>query len=62
MVANRYATTLETQAQTHARVMRAFEREQKGRLALDRRIRAIRQRSAANDGIDDSLAAGGDAG
>ncbi|MCK7545338.1 hypothetical protein MLC59_14315 [Marinobacter bryozoorum] len=59
MVANRYATTLDAQAQTHARVMRAFEREQKGRLALDRRIRAIRQQSAANDAIDDGLAAGG---
>ena len=56
MVVNWYATTLETQARTHARVMRAFEREQKGRLALDRRIRAIRQRSAANDAAMDSTA------
>ena len=53
-------TTLERQAQIHARVMRTFELEQKSRLALLRRIRALREGAAANDALADSLTANGD--
>lgn len=55
-----HATTLERQAQIHARVMRTFELEQKSRLALLRRIRALREGAAANDALADSLTANGD--
>lgn len=48
MAVHRYATTLDRQARVHARVVRAFELEQKGRLAFERRIRALKA-NAAND-------------
>lgn len=57
--AREYATTLERQAHTRARVMRAFELEQKARLAFSRRIRSLRAQTAANDVLDEDSAAGG---
>ena len=51
--AREYATTLERQAHTRARVMHAFELEQKARLAFSRRIRSLRAQAAANDLIGD---------
>lgn len=51
MAMGEYAITPERQAHIHAWVMRSFELEQKARLAFDRRIRAIRKQSAANDAL-----------
>ena len=56
--AKSYATTMERQAHTRARVMHAFELEQKARLAFGRRIRALRAQAAANDLIGDEPEAG----
>ncbi|GGY73318.1 hypothetical protein [Marinobacter zhanjiangensis] len=56
--AKTYATTLERQAHTRARVMHAFELEQKARLAFGRRIRSLRARAAANDVVDEGSASG----
>ena len=53
-----YATTPERQARTRARVMHAFELEQKARLAFSRRIRSIRALAAANDTVEDAPKAG----
>ncbi|MFW5824135.1 MAG: ferritin-like domain-containing protein [Marinobacter sp.] len=47
-VVEHYATSLDRQALVHARVMRAFELEQKAQLAFNRRIRAMKV-EAAND-------------
>lgn len=52
--ARRYATTLERQARTRARVMHTFELEQKARLAFGRRIRSLRAQAAANDVVDEN--------
>lgn len=54
MAMGEYASTPERQAHIHAWVMRSFELEQKARLAFDRRIRAIRKQSAANDTLDNT--------
>jgi len=51
MTVHRYATTQDRQARVEARVMRAFELEQKGRLAFERRLGAIREQ-AANDSTE----------
>lgn len=56
--AKSYATTMERQAHTRARVMHAFELEQKARLAFGRRIRTLRAQAAANDIIGDEPEAG----
>jgi hypothetical protein len=56
--AKSYATTMERQAHTRARVMHAFELEQKARLAFGRRIRTLRAQAAANDLIGDEPEAG----
>lgn len=61
MAMSEYAGTPERQAHIHAWLMRSFELEQKARLAFDRRIRAIRKQSAANDALDDSMNIGGNA-
>ncbi|MFC4260903.1 hypothetical protein ACFOZ5_17935 [Marinobacter lacisalsi] len=52
--AREYATTLERQAHTRARVMHAFELEQKARLAFSRRIRSLRAQAAANDAVEEN--------
>ena len=51
MTVYRYATTQDRQARVEARVLRAFELEQKGRLAFERRLGAIREQ-AANDSTE----------
>lgn len=48
MAVHRYATTADRQARVRDRVMQAFELEQKGRLAFERRLQDIKQ-AAAND-------------
>jgi len=55
---HRYATTRDRQARVEARVMRAFELEQKGRLAFERRLGAIREQ-AANDSAGQAPASEG---
>lgn len=49
MAVHRYATTTDRQARVRDRVMKAFELEQKGRLAFDRRLQQVRASGAAND-------------
>lgn len=51
MAVHRYATTQDRQARVEARVLKAFELEQKGRLAFERRLGAIREQSA-NDSAE----------
>ena len=41
MVVERYATTVDAQRRVRARVIKAFELEQKGRIAFDRRMRQV---------------------
>lgn len=41
MVVERYATTADAQRRVRARVLKAFELEQKGRVAFDRRMRQV---------------------
>lgn len=41
MVVERYATTVDAQQRVRARVLKAFELEQKGRVAFDRRMRQV---------------------
>lgn len=45
MIVQRYATTLDAQARVRARVMGAFEREQLGRIAFERRATATAGRA-----------------
>lgn len=47
MAVHRYATTADRQARVRDRVMTAFELEQKGRLAFDRRLQQVRKAAAA---------------
>jgi|TARA_B100000749_G_scaffold267132_1_gene243790 rubredoxin len=49
MAVHRYATTQDRQDRVRERVMKAFELEQKGRLAFERRLETIRSQAAAND-------------
>lgn len=49
MAVHRYATTADRQARVRDRVMTAFELEQKGRLAFERRLQQVREEAAAND-------------
>lgn len=60
MAVHRYATTRDRQNRVEARVMKAFELEQKGRLAFERRLGAVREQAANDSAGQESATATGE--